>query len=105
MTCSAWHANRYEDLVWLVCNVRCVRAAAEMAQVPVIFVVADPVHHVAERGIARDLWRDGIGAVKEASTADDEMHPDLSPGSCDFIVLKRTYNANFQKTRRRRDAV
>lgn len=99
MTCSGGqrrHVKRCEDSVPLGRNVRCLRAAAEKAQVPAIFVVTDPVHHVAEQGIAGDLGRAGIGAVKAVGAADDEMHPDLSPGPCDCIVIKRTYTAFFK---------
>ncbi len=93
---QTWYVNRYADPRRLVANIRRLRTAAERAQVPVIFVVADPVHHVAERGIARDLWGDGIGAVKEAGAADDEMHPELTPGAKDFVILKRKYSAFFE---------
>jgi len=91
-----WYVDRYEDPTRLLNNINRLRAAADKTDMPTIYAAADPVHHVAERGIARDLWGDGIGAVRNAAAGDDEMHPALTPNRADFIVRKRKYSAFFQ---------
>lgn len=91
-----WYVDRYEDPRRLVDNINRLRTAADAAGMPTIFAAAQPVHNLAERGIARDLWGDGIGAVKDADASDEDMHPDLTPKANDFIIYKRKYSAFFQ---------
>lgn len=93
---QTWYVDRYEEPDGLLTKIEVIRAAAERAGMPVIFAAADPVQHVAERGIAADLWGPGIGVVADARNEDDEMHPRLAPGPRDFIIRKRKYSAFFQ---------
>ena len=91
-----WYVERYGAPGDLIPNINALRTAARDAGMPVIFAVADPVHHVAERGIALDMWGPGIGAAKDAEKGDDDMHPDLTPDPQDFILPKRKYDAFFE---------
>lgn len=91
-----WYVDRYADPARLLGNIQRLRGAADAAGVPVIFAAADPVHNLAERGIARDLWGDGIGRVGDAGDGDGDMHTDLMPGPQDFIIRKRKYSAFFE---------
>ena len=93
---QTWYVNRYEDPSRLVGNIKRLKAAADAVGVPTIYAEADPVHNVAERGIARDLWGDGIGAVKDAKTKDDQIYGELAPGNTDFLIRKRKYSAFFE---------
>ena len=91
-----WYVQRYEDPTHLISNIQRLRTAIDAVEAPTIFIAADPVMHVAERGIARDLWGNGIGAVAGAKTTDYEMHPDLEPALDNFIIRKRKYSAFFE---------
>lgn len=91
-----WYVGRYENPEPLLTKIEAIRTAATRAGIPVIFAAAEPVRHVAERGIAADLWGPGIGSVTDARAEDEEMHPRLTPGRQDFIIRKRKYSAFFQ---------
>ena len=93
---QTWYVNRYEDPSRLVSQIVRLRASADAAGVPTIFAKAAPVSHLAERGIARDLWGDGIGAVHDAESTDEEIYCELKPRPDDFIILKRKYSAFFE---------
>lgn len=92
---QTWYVGRYEDPTSLITNIQKLRSAVDAVEAPTIFAAADPVRHVAERGIARDLWGDGIGSVRDAESDDDEMYPDLRPTPNNFIIHKRKYSAFF----------
>jgi bifunctional isochorismate lyase/aryl carrier protein len=91
-----WYVERYADPARLVDNINRLRAVADASGMPTIFAAADPVHHLAERGIARDLWGEGIGHAGDATSNDHDMHPDLMPNPDDFIIRKRKYSAFFE---------
>ncbi len=91
-----WYVDRYQDPSALIANIKALRRAAVGAGVPVVFACAEPVRHLAERGIAADLWGAGIGAAADGRPDDAEMHPELAPGDGDFIVRKRKYSAFFE---------
>ena len=91
-----WYVDRYDDPSRLVENINRLRRVADSHEMPTLFAVADPVEHIAERGIARDLWGDGIGAGRNAATGGGEMHPELMPKPDDFIIKKRKYSAFFE---------
>ena len=93
---QTWYVNRYEDPSRLVGNIKRIKSAADAVGVPTVYAEADPVHNLAERGIARDLWGDGIGAVKDAQADDNQIYGDLTPSSSDFLIRKRKYSAFFE---------
>lgn len=93
---QTWYVNRYENPSRLVGNIKRLKSAADKARVPTVYAVADPVHHVAERGIARDLWGEGIRAVKDAQSSGDRIYAELAPGEADFLIRKRKYSAFFE---------
>ncbi len=93
---QTWYVNRYEDPSRLVGNIRRLKSAADAVCVPSIYAEADPVRNLAERGIARDLWGDGIGAVQDAQSGDDQIYGELAPGNSDFLIRKRKYSAFFE---------
>ncbi len=93
---QTWYVNRYEDPSRLVGNIQRLRSAADAAGVPTIYAEAEPVQNIAERGISRDLWGEGIGAVEDARANDTEIHADLAPRSQDLVIQKRKYSAFFQ---------
>lgn len=90
-----WYVDRYEDPSALIANIKALRRAAGAADVPVIFACAEPVDHIAERGLAADLWGPGIGAGADADDTGHQVHPELLPGDSDFVVRKRKYSAFF----------
>ena len=93
---QTWYVNRYENPSRLVGNIQSLKSAADAVFVPTIYAEADPVHNVAERGIARDLWGDGIGAVQDDLSGDDQIYSDLAPSNSDFLIRKRKYSAFFE---------
>lgn len=92
---QTWYVNRYDNPSPLMNNVGRLRKACTQAGMPVFFAAAQKVRHVAERGIAYDLWGPGICAVSDAKDEDDGFPPELTPSDSDFVVHKRKYSAFY----------
>jgi bifunctional isochorismate lyase / aryl carrier protein len=78
-------------------NIARLAGFARALGVPVFYTAQPGRQEASDRGLLREFWGEGIGAVIDADPRAADIAPELAPETADTVVVKWRYSA-FQRS-------